>query len=116
MMTTKEKLVFGTTAAVWMAGFGSAAALTYDLNRPLESFGAPSHLSAPVGAARTAPAVPALEASPVLYVPTITIVGGLGVPHRHAQATATAATEIERMNCAPWRELDMGSGRVQICE
>lgn len=114
MMTTRQWLMIGATAA-WMAGLGTAAALAYEL-RPIQSPGATSHLSASVGATRTAPAVPAREEPPVLYVPTVTIVGL--VPHRHARPTApaTAAPEIERMQCAPWRDLDMGSGRVQVCE
>ncbi|HLK38139.1 MAG TPA: hypothetical protein VKU41_15360 [Polyangiaceae bacterium] len=116
MMATRERLLIGATVAVWIAGLGTAAALGYELNRPIQSLVATSHLSASVGAAHASPAVPTLEQAPVLYVPTITIVGRM--PHHGAQATAYPATapEIEHTQCAPWRELDMGSGRVQVCE
>ncbi len=38
-------------------------------------------------------------------------------PHRPlAPGGREPITEISRMRCADWRELNMGSGHVQVCE
>ena len=53
-----------------------------------------------------------------MTIPPITIVG-----HRLARPVAVAEPQkpeelpdISRMHCADWRDLQMGSGRVQTCE
>jgi hypothetical protein len=103
------------TVGVWVAALGSAAALTYDLNRPMHLAGARSQLAMPINAEQAAVAEPVLELRPVLYIPTITVVGQL--PHGPGVTREPKpAVDISRMHCADWRELDMGSGRVQICE
>ena len=101
---------------------GSAAALTYDLNRPLQwkdatsqptSAGAPD----PALAAVVPQAAPATVAPPdeaTLQVPTVTIVGR--IPPRSVAAPAPTTRDISEMRCTQWRELDMGSGHVQVCE
>jgi len=111
--------MIAVAAGVWFAGLGSAAALTYDLNRPLHSDSAratsqvASQLAAPP-APILAPAVVAPPDSLVLRIPTVTIRGSA---QRHqAAAPAPKAREPTSMQCAGWRELDMGSGRVQVCQ
>lgn len=102
---------------VWGLGAVSATALAYDLSRS------------------PTPRVPAFDVTPVhvdapeivrhagwptsvLRIPPITIVSHRARPL--AIATPPPKTEelpdISRMHCADWRDLQMGSGRVQTCE
>jgi len=115
MTSMKRRTAIAVTVGVWVAGLGSAAALTYDLNRPMHLAGARSPLAKPINAEQAAVAEPVLELQPVLYIPTITVVGQL--PHGPGVTREPKpAVDISLMHCADWRELDMGSGRVQICE
>ena len=116
MTNTKRRTAIAVTVGVWVAALGSAAALTYDLNRPLHLAGATSQLAVPINAEQAALAEPVLGLQPVLYIPTITVVGQM--PRRPSDVTREPkpAVDISRMRCADWRELDMGSGRVQNCE
>jgi hypothetical protein len=101
------------TLGVWLAALGSAGALTYDLSRPLLSADATPRLAATADHGAIGARVSDL--SPVLYVPTITVVAQR--PHRAAVVTPVQkpATDISHMRCADWRELDMGSGQVEVC-
>jgi hypothetical protein len=111
----KRRTAIAVAAALWIGGLGSAVALAYDLNRTLPLVGAKSQSAAPINDEHAARAAPASEVQPVLYVPTITIVGQ-AAHHSAVVGERRPATDIARMRCADWRELDMGSGRVQICE
>jgi hypothetical protein len=64
-----------------------------------------------VALTRTAP-----DVEDVLLIPEITIAGS--VPRRvNPLARAPHAyRDITEMHCDEWRELSMGSGRVQICD
>jgi hypothetical protein len=113
MVPMKKRTALAVTLGVWVAALGSAAALTYDLNHAPRI----AQHSAPEVNAITfpaAPIVPTAEPQPVLMIPTVTIVA------RAPRAPATKAwkprVDIETMHCADWRSLDMGSGRVQVCE
>ena len=112
MTTMKRRAAIAVTAGVWVAAVGSAAALTYDLNRPLHWADTTVLRTTPVYAARAAE--PATEMTSVLNIPTITIVGHL--PHHPVVPLVPKARDIVDMKCADWRDLDMGSGRVQVCE
>jgi hypothetical protein len=103
---------------VWVLGAGSAAALTIDLARPptprvttLEDISMlHTDLPRPVrhlGIERT-----------VLTLQPITIVGHMERPGALTppQPTVEQLPDITRMHCAEWRDLQMGSGRVQVCE
>jgi hypothetical protein len=101
---------------IWGLGATSAAALTYDLNRPLvprpPAVGASIHVSAPEVVRQAG-----WDRS-VLTIAPITIVS-----HRIARPIPVATPQqletlpdISRMHCADWRDLQMGSGRVQTCE
>jgi len=114
MTSMKRRTAIAVTVGVWVAALGSAAALTYDLNRPMHLAGATAQLAVPIHAERAAVAESVLELQPVLYIPTITVVGQM--PHRPGVREPKPAVDISRMQCADWRELDMGSGRVQVCE
>jgi hypothetical protein len=113
-----NKAAIAATLGVWIATVGSAAALTYNLNRGPHESGATGPTSSPAPQAAVAAIQPAAPVQSVLYIPTITIVGH--VPRPAAQlpraAAAVTAADISTMRCAGWRELDVGSGRVQTCE
>ncbi len=104
---------------MWLAAAGSAAALGYALNRPLNVAGqAASPAESAFVATREAVDVavaPKPVGTPVLQLPTVTIGG-----HAFAQHAALRETEgpkdISQMHCMDWQELQAGSGRVQFCE
>ena len=111
----KKRTAIAVTVGVWVAALGSAAALTYELNRPLHLAGGTSESAAPIRSAEYAAVARPVQESPVLYVPTITVVGR--APSRPAVVRDRQPTvDISQMHCADWRGLDMGSGRVQVCE
>ncbi len=118
MTSMKRRTAIAVAVGVWLAAVGSAAALTYDLNRPLRSAGATLEgaVAAPLVPVHAALSEPPSEPPvPVLYVSTPTIVRA--APRRPvAPGTTKPITEISEMRCADWRELNMGSGHVQVCE
>jgi hypothetical protein len=113
MVAMKKRTAVAVTMGVWVAALGSAAALAYELNRPVHWAEAISKVAAPIGNAAYAGAQPVAELSPVIYVPAVTVVGTV---HRPALAPGPKPVDISKMHCAAWRELDMGSGRVQVCD
>ena len=104
---------------VWVLGAGSAAALTVDLSRP-----AIPRLTTLEDVARLHTDLPApvrhLGIEPgVLTLQPITIVGRhepLPLLTPPPRTTIEQMPDIARMRCAGWRDLEMGSGRVQVCE
>jgi hypothetical protein len=119
-MTRMSKwAVFAVTTGVWVTAVGSAAALTYGLNRPLRaadivSHHATRHAAAP-NTAFAAVVEPVSESQSVLRVPTITVVGYVA-EHDAVARAPEKAVDISQMHCSDWRELDIGSGHVQVCE
>lgn len=114
----KRSIVAAITCSVWLSGAASAAVLTYELHRPLLP-SIPSVASVEPSPRLTTSASGVLEnAVPnVLAIPAVTIVGQVVRPASRARAGAPALPrDIATMNCAAWRDLDMGSGRVQICQ
>lgn len=76
MVPIRKRTALAVTLGVWIAALGSAAALTYDLNRTPHLTGVTSQPKMPMTAAPAAVVVPAAsELQPVLSIPTITIVG-----------------------------------------
>lgn len=116
MAGMKKRTAIAVTVGVWVASLGSAAALTYDLNRPLYyPVSTISQRTVPALDTRSGTVVePVQEVQRVLYVPTVTIVATLRRPP--VARRATQAVDISAMHCSEWRDLDMGSGRVQTCE
>jgi hypothetical protein len=114
MTTMKRRTAIAVTVGIWLAAAGSAAALTYDLNRPLHLAKTTSLRAAPVDAMHAAAPVPEIES--VLVIPTITVVGRAPRNRNRTVAPEPKAREISDMVCSDWRDLDMGSGRVQVCE
>ena len=117
-MGTPRNLIVAVTVSVWLAAAGSAAALTYELGRPLVGRSAPVVSVSPSTSAE-APAldkVEPLEAS-LVYLPSVQLLAPR--PHLAFVARAekkVAPRDISVMNCADWRDLDMGSGHVQVCQ
>jgi hypothetical protein len=109
--------MFALALGVWGAGGIVATALAYDLShpptpRPAAVDVTPTHVDAPEVVRHAG------EERPVLMIAPITIVGRriarpLGVT---APQKGEALPQSSRMHCADWRDLQMGSGRVQICE
>lgn len=114
MARMKKRLAIAVTVAIWLAALGSAAVLSYQWNRAshLTSVADPS---APrLSAAPASFSEPVSELQPVIYVPTVTI---RGRPHEPStRDSSKPAVSMSEMNCADWRGLDMGSGRVRVCE
>jgi hypothetical protein len=75
MTTTKPLNATAVTVGIWIAAVGSAAALTYDLNRTSHLTSDAAQLAAPSHMAPALLAQPVSESQPELYVPSITIVG-----------------------------------------
>jgi hypothetical protein len=109
------------TVGVWVAALGSAAALTYDLNRPLHENRATSQLveprleGMPFDAPREAVAAPVSEPAPAPYVPTITIVGR--TPRRAgAGRNVLAGPRVYICNeCAEGWSVAAGPRRSRFC-
>jgi hypothetical protein len=75
MTTMKNQVAIAVTVGVWVAAFGSAAALTFDLNHALRWASPPSQPTALTQAECPAQVEPGSEAQAVLYIPALTIVG-----------------------------------------
>jgi len=128
MAPLRRRTVLALTAIVWVAAIGSATGLAYALNRPLKVRAIPETQTATAEVASTpALEVPTVNVTPAtentLSIPTLTITAKAPqrmVTPRLVAPEPLAAPEplpdIAKMKCAEWRELDMGSGRVQICE
>jgi len=103
---------------VWVLSAGSATALTIDLARPptprlttLEDLsGLHTDLPQPVRHLGIEPQVLTLQ--------PITIVSHMQRPRvlTPQPPTVEQQPDITRMHCMEWRDLQMGSGRVQVCE
>ena len=119
------------TAGVWVMAIGSAATLAYALNRPLQVPPSPAELSPAPAIESPAEVVPVTESAPstreiTLSIPPITIVSKTSrrpnIPKVESESMSSESAQpeslpdISQMHCVEWRELDMGSGRVQICE
>ena len=115
---TRIKMMFLATG-VWVLAAGSAGALTVDLAR------------SPTPRVTTAEDVDALRTdvpSPIRHLgfePSVITLQPITVvaPRMRPRileplpaSTVEQLPDIARMHCADWRDLQMGSGRVQICE
>jgi hypothetical protein len=115
MRSIGKRAVVALTVTVWLAAAGSAAALGYELNRPLTFKVTTLPMEAAFATARAAEGAMESNSIPVLHLPTVTIVGRAA--HRAiAPARPAQPTDISLMRCRDWQELQMGSGRVQVCE
>jgi hypothetical protein len=115
MGTMKKRTVIAFTAGVWVAALVSAAALAYVLNRPLPLAEAAPDVPAPDHAAMSNASAQTAAEPRVLYVSTFTVAAR--PPHRAPVAHRRApAGEAPALRCAGWRDLDIGSGRVQVCD
>jgi hypothetical protein len=75
MAAMKKRTMATVTLGVWMAALGSAAALTYNANRPERIAAGGAQVDAPSDMAGAGPIVPMAEPDPVVYMPDVSIVG-----------------------------------------
>jgi hypothetical protein len=119
MRTLRKRAVFALAGAIWLAGIGSAAALTYELRQPLSLHDAKLPRALVFATAPAAVVERTTEVAPALYIPTVTLVARKVRPPAAAPAAVPAAkplVDISRMHCKDWQDLQMGSGKVQVCE
>jgi hypothetical protein len=102
------------TVLVWLAAIGSAAALTYDLNRPLVASGTAPPDPVPPAPAPPAPATAA--SSGAVAIREIKAMARVQRPAQPPPAPLREPRDIAKMRCSEWREMSAGSGRVQICD
>ncbi len=110
-MANLKKLAIVVTVGVWTSALGSAVALGFVLNHPPQPrvVAVPSMAHASVGHL--------LGAAPSEFVETSAPLNL--TPAREPLASRPAlpvSVDIEHMKCADWRELQVGSGYVQVCE
>ncbi|HLK37459.1 MAG TPA: hypothetical protein VKU41_11955 [Polyangiaceae bacterium] len=123
MIRFNRRFAFTFTAVVWACALGSAGALAYVLDRPVQIRETPGHSAVVAPARQEIEPVntPATEEQRVLEIPTITITTARHPARVVARPPAPGPNEeqlpdIAKMNCTEWRELQAGSGRVQVCE
>ena len=123
MAAFKRRTMFAITLGVWFAAIGSAAALTYDLNRPVKLPAQGWQMPVDRGPVTTPPApVDAVQlADQPARAPAVATAGQ--VRHRPARPSPPETMSIpevvrpiSEMHCHEWRDLDVGSGQVQICD
>lgn len=113
MTKMKRRAALAVALVLWAAGASAATALVYDLNRPLRP--AVVEREQPTEVLRPA-LTSAAEPGPLsmIYLKPITITAL--TPRPHVIPKTPRLPEISRMSCDDWRELDMGSGHVQVCK
>jgi hypothetical protein len=117
----KKWTVLAVTAGTWLSAIGSAAALTYVLGgSPVLRAERDDTVATPSLDDRRAEVVQPIGPTEMV-VPTVTIVGHMvrSAPPPGARLAAPAPEAVHPiadMKCADWRGLDMGSGRVQVCQ
>jgi hypothetical protein len=110
----KPSTLFAVACGVWFSGAVSAAALAYVMHPR-----APSTIMSDSQASsgpRPAQEALASEAPYVLEIPVVTIVGRIAARTPRAVVESPVARDVGDMRCSDWRDLDIGSGRVQICK
>jgi hypothetical protein len=114
MARMKKRLTIAVTVAVWLAAFGSWAALSHRWNRASHLTSIVEPTAPPLSAAPASFSEPVSELQSVLYVPAVTIRGR--PDGTSTRSSSKRAVGMPEMNCADWRGLDMGSGRVRVCD
>jgi hypothetical protein len=109
-----KKWILGAAAGgAWLSALGSAAALTVVLGRPAVPYESMS-TSLPRHGTEVVEV-----ASDGLAIPVTTIVSRtvrVAASSHERVVPAVQPRDISGMNCEGWRELQMGSGMVQICQ
>jgi hypothetical protein len=112
----KRVFVAAIVCGVWLSGVSSAAALTYVLDRPLTPSATYTPIYQPRHAAELNDRAAAADEEPSL-APRVAHPAALRAPAPREHAVQPESPrDIKEMVCAPPRDLDMGSGRVTICE
>ncbi len=114
MTKNKVSTAMAVTLGVWIAALGSAAAVTYRMNRPLRVM-ATTAIQVPSDPMPEAVAEPESVMQSVLYIPAVTIVGRAF----HLAAAAPASNALEDLSHQQYvdsPELEMGGVRLPMCE
>lgn len=109
-MASLKKLAVAVTVAVWTSALGSAVALGFVLNHP------PPPRMAAVPSMAHASVAHLLGADPGQIVeisPPVTFTPAR--PPVASKPSAPVSVDIENMKCDDWRDLQAGSGQVQVC-
>ena len=113
MANPRKIAIAVVSAAIWTSAVGSAGAVAYVLNRPLEP-----RLQSPPEMAQTS--VGHLLGGAVADEAIVEALAAPVTPvHRvlfSKPPAAATVVDIEQMRCDDWRELQAGSGNVQVCE
>ncbi len=112
----KRSTVAAAALGVWLAGAVSAAALAHVLRAPTPLTTPIDSRASTVAEAIAGQEVLASEAPQILRIPVVTIVGRIAQRAAKPVDAAPVVRDITEMRCQGWRDLDMGSGRVQVCE
>jgi hypothetical protein len=102
MAAMKKRMAVAVTVGVWMAALGSAAALTYNANRPENIAGGGSQVDAPSDTAGAAAVESIPESEPVVYMQDVTIVGKAHSPSALTRRPKPSV-DIADMQCARLR-------------
>jgi len=108
---TRKRTALAATALVWAAELASAAALAHVLQPPAPPARAEIELVAPAAGMAPLELVQPARKS-VIEIPTVTIVALRPAP----RIVEPKHLDISRMHCHDWRDLDIGSGQVQVCD
>jgi hypothetical protein len=117
MKATKRGITIAVTLGVWTAALSAAAALSYDLNRPLHPQNAAARAEHVAPAPLEQPVQMEITSSPPSVV-TVTPLDRATTEPRHIAAPpkVTKTKDLSDMHCADWRGLNMGRGHVQVCD
>ncbi len=113
-MASFKKAAVAVTLGVWTSALGSAAALAFVLNRPLEPRILPEPSTAHTSVGHLLGPAPV---EPLVQAPTVVRVAPPArKPPAARPATPPEPRDLGQMKCNEWRELQVGSGRVQVCD
>jgi hypothetical protein len=112
----KRVFVTAIVCGVWLSGVTSAAALTYVLDRPLTPSPASMAAYQPRHAAELTDRSTAADEDPSVVVRADRPAAQRAPTPRVHAVQPEAPRDIQEMLCAPPRDLEMGSGRVTVCE
>jgi hypothetical protein len=112
----KRSILTVITCAVWLSGVSSAAALTYVLDRPLTPVASATEMTRHAGVMHRASALDLPGTFSVHHARPLPPAPRAAAVHVVLPQAPPEPRDIADMSCAPPRELDMGSGHVQICE
>lgn len=108
-MANLSKIAVAAIAGVWASALGSAGAVAFVLGRAPEPRVQDEPLTAHVSTDQLEAPAPDDVLAETPFTPAHRAFYSKPLP-------VASVVDIEQMRCEPWRDLQMGSGRVQVCE